>query len=219
MLSFQQQSPDALAHAVERWRATKSEPWLIAALSKAERADSSARALAAAAAAITSSSPAYEMAVYYRARLLTEQNQQQAARQLLDANLPRLEKGPLSSFNLLLAQRLAAAADFHQFLEYAPRTPIEYAYTGCDDCGTAPDIAEQSKPLPKRLDGDSAIIFNQRLPLSLLTEAATNQCCRPICAGTSPRRRGRARRFSATRTRGKQWKHRWPRPIPICAIT
>ncbi|MFZ0705337.1 MAG: hypothetical protein WAM71_07020 [Candidatus Korobacteraceae bacterium] len=173
VLSFQQQSPDALAHAVERWRATKSEPWLIAALSKAERADSSARALADAAAAITSSSPAYEMAVYYRARLLTEQNQQQAARQLLDANLPRLEKGPLSSFNLLLAQRLAAAADFHQFLEYAPRTPIEYAYTGCDDCGTAPDIAQQSKPLPKRLDGDSAIIFNQRLPLSLLTEAAT----------------------------------------------
>ena len=173
VLSFQMQTPDALAHAVERWRATKSEPWLMAALSMAKGTDSAAPALADAAAAIASSSPAYEMAVYYRARLLTEQNQPKAARQLLDANLPGFEKGPLSAFNLLLKQRFAVAADFHQFLEYAPRTPVEYGYTDCDDCGTPPDIAQQSKPLPKRLDGDSAVIFNQRLPLSLLTEAAT----------------------------------------------
>lgn len=173
VLSFQQQSPDALAHAVERWRTTKSEAWLIAALSMTNGKDSYSKALADAATAIPQPSPAYEMAVYERSRLLIELNRQQEARQLLDANLPRFEKGPLSALNLLLEQRFAVAADFHQFLEYAPRTPVEYAYTGCEDCGSPPDIDKQPRPLPRRLDVDSAKIFNQRLPLSLLTKAAT----------------------------------------------
>lgn len=173
VLSFQQQSPDALAHAEERWQATKSEAWLVAALSKAKGTDKAAPALESAAAEVRSNSPAYELAVYHRARLLGEQNKPQAARQLLDANLPQFEKGPLSSFNLLLGQRLVVATDFHQFLQYAPRTPVEYAYSGCDDCGTPPEFSRQSKPLAKRLESDSAKTFNQLLPLSLLTEAAT----------------------------------------------
>lgn len=173
VLSFQQQSSDGLGHAVERWRATKSEAWLMAALSMTNGKDSSAKALADAAAAIPQTSPAYEMAVYERSRLLVEWDRQQEARQLLDANLPRFEKRSLSALNLLLEQRFAVAADFHQLLEYAPRTPVDYAYTDCEDCGEPPDIAKTARPLPKRLDGDSAKIFNQRLPLSLLTEAST----------------------------------------------
>ena len=175
VLTFEQQSSEALAHALERWHATKSTAWLMAALSKTQ--GTNAKALAAAAAAIPQSSPAYEMAIYQRARLLIEQSKQQDARQLLDANLPRFEKGPLSAFNLLLAQRFAVAADFHQFLQYAPRTPVEYVAYDYLDCPGCPETSYpqdvDAKPLPKLLDADSVTIFNQRLPLSLLTEAAT----------------------------------------------
>ena len=175
VLTFEQQSPEALAHALERWHATKSTAWLMAALSKTQ--GTNAKALADAAAAIPQSSPAYEMAIYQRARLLIEQSKQQDARQLLDANLPRFEKGPLSAFNLLLAQRFAVAADFHQFLQYAPRTPVEYVAYDYLDCPGCPETSYpqdvDAKPLPKLLDADSVTIFNQRLPLSLLTEAAT----------------------------------------------
>ena len=175
MLTFQQQSPDTVTHAVERWRATKSEAWLMAALSAAKAADPTSKTLSDAAAALPQSSPAYELAVYQRARLLIEQNQAESARQLLDANLPRFEKSSLSAYNLLLAQRFAVAADFHQFLEYAPRTPVEYfSSIDCeDDCAETADAQAEAKPLPKRLDGDSALMFNQRLPLSMLAEAAT----------------------------------------------
>ncbi len=173
VLSFQQQSPDALAHAVERWRTTKSEAWLMAALSMTNGKESYAKAFADAAAAIPQASPAYEMAVYERARLLVEWDRQQDARPLLDANLPRFEKGPLSALNLLLEQRFAVAADFHQLLLYAGRTPVEYAHMDCGDCGSPPDIDKQPRRLPKRLDSGASQIFNQRLPLSLLTKAVT----------------------------------------------
>jgi len=150
----------------------------MAAMSMAKGTGTNSKALAEAAGAVPQSSPAYEMAVYQRARLLIEQNQQQAARHLLDVNLPGFEKGPLSAFNLLLKQRFAVAADFRQFLQYAPRSPVEYVEYDYLDCGD--DCTEGSygqdvnaKPLPKLLDGDSAVIFSQRLPLSLLTEAAT----------------------------------------------
>ena len=173
VLTFQQPGTNAMNHPVERWRATKSEAWLIAALSMTQAGDANAPALADAAAAVAPNSPAYEMAVYYRARLLTAQNKPDAARQLLDANLSRFEEGSLSSFNLLLGERLAVAADFHQFLEFAPRTPVEYSYMDCDDCSAPATGTGPAKPLPKRLEGDSSRIFNQRLPLSMLTEAVT----------------------------------------------
>ena len=150
----------------------------MAAMSMAKGAETNSKALADAAGAVPQSSPAYEMAVYERARLQIEQNQQQTARHLLDVNLPRFENGPLSGFNLLLKQRFAVASDFRQFLQYAPRTPVEYVDNDDGDCGD--DCTESSygqdvnaKPLPKLLDGDSAGIFSQGLPLSLLAEAAT----------------------------------------------
>ena len=161
-------SPELLAHAVQRWRTTKSTPWLIAALSHVPASDPNASALADAAAALAPSSPAYEMAVYHRARLLIEEKKQQAARQLLDANLSRFEEVPVSGLNLLLAQRFALATDYHQFLEFAPRTPVELSW----DMDGGPDESA-SKPLPKRFDSDSVGIINQRLPLTMLTQAAT----------------------------------------------
>ena len=177
VLTFQQQNPEALDHAIQRWHATNSEAWLMAAISMAKGADSNSKALAEAAASVPQSSPAYEMAVYQRVRLLIEQKQQNGARQVLDANLPRFEKGPLSAFNLLLKQRFAVAADFGQFLQYAPRTPVEYVeydYLDCGDDCTEGSYAQNvnAAPLPKILDGDSSPIFNERLPLSLLTQAA-----------------------------------------------
>ena len=158
-------------HAFDRWQATKSEAWLMAALSAARAGDPGVAQLTGAAATIASSSPAYEMAVYHRTRLLMEQGNQPAARELLDANFKRFEGGPLSSFNLLLAQRFALATDFHQFLQYAPRMPVGLAWDmGMDD--ETDETENFSKPLAKRFDEDSAGVINQRLPLTMLTQAA-----------------------------------------------
>jgi hypothetical protein len=172
VLTFSGTMPDSLAHSVERWRATKSQAWLMAALTEVPSKDSNASALADAAAAIAPTSPAYEMAVFHRARLLTERGDKDAARRLLDADLKRYEGGPLSSLNLLRGQRFALATDFHQFLEYAPRTPVELAW----DMGEPESENSgqpQNVPLPKRFDTDSVGIINQRLPLTMLTQAST----------------------------------------------
>jgi hypothetical protein len=161
------------SHAFDRWQATKSEAWLLAALNIAQAVDANAAQLERAAAEIAPSSPAYETAVFYRTRLLMEQGNQPAARELLDANLKRFEGGPLSSLNLLLAQRFALATDFHQFLQYAPRVPVGMTWES--DVGYPPETGDnaQTKPLAKRFDGDSVVVINQRLPLTMLAQAAT----------------------------------------------
>jgi len=173
VMTFSNPTADSLTHSVERWRATKSEAWLMAALTQARAKDASASALIDAAAAVAPSSPAYEMAVFHRTRLLMEQGLRDAARQLLDANLKRFESGPLSSLNLLLAQRFALATDYHQFLEFAPRTPGGLAWDTGGDLEPDDRGKPEAGPLPKRFDVDSVGTINQRLPLTMLTQAAT----------------------------------------------
>ena len=173
VMTFSNPTPESLTHSVERWRATKSEAWLMAALTQARAKDAGASALVDAAAAVAPSSPAYEMAVFHRTRLLMEQGQQDAARQLLDANLKRLESGPLSSLNLLLAQRFALATDYHQFLDFAPRTPVGLAWDTGGELESDDNGKPEGGPLPKRFDADSVGTINQRLPLTMLTQAAT----------------------------------------------
>ena len=172
VMTFSGQSSET-QHAFNHWRATKSEAWLMAALTQAKAKDASASTLIDAAAEVAPSSPAYEMAVFHRTRLLTEQGQQDAARQLLDANLKRFESGPLSSLNLLLAQRFALATDYHQFLAFAPRTPVGLAWDTGGELESDDNGKPEGGPLPKRFDADSVGTINQRLPLTILTQAAT----------------------------------------------
>lgn len=167
-------------HPFERWQATKSDAWLLTALMYADYKDATVPELERAAAAIAPSSPVYEMAVYHRVRLLIDlglinKSSCNAARQLLDANLKRFESGPLSSYNMLLAKRFELASNFHQFLEFAPRTPVELAWDMGGQEELAPEGKTQPTPLPKLFNADSTRIINARLPLALLTQAANGK--------------------------------------------
>jgi len=173
VLTFSRQTPDSLLHAVERWRSTKSEAWLVAALSLVRAKDGSAAELEQAAEAVATSSPAYEMAIFHRTRLLIEGSDKKAARQLLDANLKRFEKGPLSSYNLLLGERFELATDLPEFLQFAPRTPVELAYYTGDEL-EGEDVGKPETELPRLFSADSTRIMNARFPLTLLTRAATS---------------------------------------------
>jgi hypothetical protein len=141
-----------------------------------------------AAAAVEKDSPAYETTLYHRIRLLLEAGKTEQARKLLDENTPLITNASPSNRNAFLAQRFAVAVSFQEFLKFAPRTPVEiidkigkYDYS-CSDgsCySTGMHAGGPNIPTPQRLELDSAGIFNQSLPLSMLVKAANGKILPP----------------------------------------
>lgn len=178
VLTFQLGGALTNQYRFERWQVTKSTPWLLSALVSMHAGDPHAAEMERAAATIGADSPAYDTALYHRVRLLQEADKNEQARKLLDANWARIEKDSPSDRNAFLAQRFAVATSFQEFLRFAPRTPVvlednigKYSYTCMNGSCTAfkgPVI----QPPPPRLELDSVKIFNQRLPLSMLVQAA-----------------------------------------------
>jgi hypothetical protein len=141
--------------------------------------DAHAAEVVRAAESIGPDSPAYDTALYHRVRLLEAQHQPAQARQLLDANWHHIEKQVPSDRNAFLAQRFAVAQNFAEFLQFAPRTPLELSdHVGthsyyCFQGACNGDVANMTlKPPPQRLELDSVNVFNQDLPLSMLVQAA-----------------------------------------------
>jgi hypothetical protein len=177
VLTFQMDGALSVSYRLQRWQATKSLPWLISALAVMRVGDPHVDEVARAAEAIGPESPAYDTALYNRVRLLLAENKNGQARKLLDTNMGRIEKEPPSDQNAFLAQRFSVAVNFEEFQRFAPRTPVElydnigkrsyYCMDGSCSIGNGPSI-----PPPPRLQLDSVNIFNQRLPLTMLVQAA-----------------------------------------------
>ena len=151
-------------HALDKWRATRSLPWLVAALTYADKPEPD---LMAAAAQVADSSPAFPTVAFHRLRLMPPDE----ARPLLDAVLSR--KMPAPERNLFLAERMRMARNWDELLRDAPRAIAATTYTGDERSYDA--IAK-----PERgFDEDAAQILNSQAPLALLRLAARSSSLPP----------------------------------------
>lgn len=173
-------------HALERWHATHSAAWLVAALSfsQSDRID---RGLLAASSEISSASPAYVTVAYHRARLLRGSGDVVAARRVLDAALRRRNALPLSALNLLLDQRMELVTTQTEFFGLLARKPFmdgplwELA-NGYDEDSLCSDpacyqqfYAPDKKHLLPEFDLAAARALNTRVPLSVLAAASVSE--------------------------------------------
>jgi hypothetical protein len=180
--AFQSDDKASYEHALGKWRKTESRAWLIAALSKAEGAGADSTSLIEAADRIAPNSPAYATASFNAVRLLLESGDRAGARSRLDTILTQSQSMlPPSALNQFLHQRMLLATTLEEFLKYAQRRPSAFSWD--DDGREIPidtkDVKEDSelKQLAglALIDEDSARVMNDRLPLSLLQEAATGR--------------------------------------------
>lgn len=174
---IQSDSSDAMEHAIERWRATRSMPWLIASLTRLESSDKRAPELIAEALKVEPDSPAFASARFHAVRMLIETGKADEARRLLDQLLPGNDAGlDESARNLFLSQRLNVATNLSEFLASAPRLPAALSWD--DDGREIPtedsEISPETKVMQVRkyFDVDASTAFNIHLPLSVLKEAA-----------------------------------------------
>ena len=164
-------------HPVQRWRETKSLPWLIAALTRLHGGDAAAAELLRAADQVKPDSPAYATVAFHAIRVLEESRQAEAARRRLDAILASRGQYPVSAVNLFLAERTRAAESWAAFLKYAPRVP---AGSGYDYDGESADNLSSDPQLKafaggrKILDADASTILNEQVPLARWKEAASD---------------------------------------------
>ena len=137
------------AGAVENRRTRHTLPWLVAALQASNPGDAVVPELLAAAREVKSDSPAYINVNYHRVRLLPPNDARALADRLLAGNMPA------SARNQFRAERMRLARSFEEFLRYAPRRTV---------AGAQRDL----------LDGDSATILDNDIPLAMLRQASTS---------------------------------------------
>jgi hypothetical protein len=152
VLTFQKGDETAASHALDRWRSSGSQAWLVVALSHARPDGAQRHELLKAASAIDPASPAYPTIAFHRARLLLLSGRAADARAVLDT-LQRSHLPP-SAMNLVKAARLATARTFDEYLGDAVRSPLD---------------AGDAQP---RLDRDVVDAINQRFPLTLIGRVA-----------------------------------------------
>ena len=174
VLTFQNQTPDSLEHSIERWEKTRSQAWLIAAISKIPAGHPKHQIVQAEADKLHSTEPGYQTAIYHSLRLLIDSGEQDVARKrldilLADANL----KLTNSARNLLLGLRLQLSNSLDEFLLYSQRTPATVGYGYDENDMDMDEELKQEYAGQKMLDDDAVKILNGCLPHSILVEIAS----------------------------------------------
>lgn len=163
-------------HALARWQATQSMPWLIAALTYTKGKGPKATELIAEAAKVKNTSAAFPSARFHAIRLLIEQGKNSEAHKLLDQSL-NAERAHFdeSSLNLLTGRRMLLAQSLPEFLTDAARVPAALSWN--DDGREIPTednwLGEERKSQMGKpfFDLDAGHAFNAQMPLSVLKEA------------------------------------------------
>jgi hypothetical protein len=176
VITFEAASAEAVTHSLQRWEQKKALPWLVTAIAKSDgqRADE----LLSAAAGVDHSSPAFPSLAFHSVRLLIARGRSDEARVMLDKTLAkdRAQLTP-SALNLLLGQRMMLAANLDEFLRSAQRRPA--GLSDDNDGREIPDDESQTRETTKGAElffaTDSAAIFNQVMPVSILSDSARSK--------------------------------------------
>jgi hypothetical protein len=179
IVTFQSDKTEALDHSLAQWQSTSSIPWLVAALSKIDALHPKATTLQQAAAKIPASSQAFSSASFHSIRLDIAAGRSAEARAKLDDMLQKHRAGlNVSSLNLFQQQRMIVSTSLDDFLTFAQQLPAGFSWNedGREIPADAAEIGDESKSLTGKalFDSGAAGILNRRVPLSLLSVAASN---------------------------------------------
>ena len=181
--------PQNAADALAMWQQTHAPQWLVAALTSAEPGAQENAGLIAVAREIQSSSPAYASVTYQRLRLAAASpapaghtpapNLPSFAE--LSSLMPQIAKSqPISTINQFANLQVSLAPTFNDFLADA-------TFRGANSSDFVVDPGMQNSgpnkpatlcgvpimaPTTRHLNDQTALIFNQRLPLRMLEQAA-----------------------------------------------
>ena len=143
LFTYQLQDANAFNYALERWRESRTDLWLMTVLTKAKGSSQVAKELLEEAEKIDRNAPAFPTIAYNAARIYVEQGKRTEARKLIDEVLNSTLDLPVSTRNLFLAMRMPLAETLDEFLKYAQRKPFGFDFGGVS--GTIEEIVARQK--------------------------------------------------------------------------
>ena len=142
LFSYQMQGAEAFLYALDKYKQTHSDLWLMTAISKAEKSSAQLPFLLEAAANANHSSAAYTTIAFHRARVLLTTGKTAEARKVVDEMLDSGDALTIASRNSFMSLRLNMAQTLEDFLKYSLKKPFAFDFDG--DVGTIDEfIAEQ----------------------------------------------------------------------------
>ncbi|MCE5243078.1 MAG: hypothetical protein LLF99_07765 [Desulfobacteraceae bacterium] len=187
IFTFQNDGREMLDHALERYRTTKSLPWLLAAIARIRPEDPVFPAVLESARKVPADSPGYPSIGFHLARCLSLSGKTDEARSLADGLLSlSADRLPLSSRNLLMALRMRLARNLDEFLRFAQRIPVRFSFAGDHpfariETAAGPGESGENDRLRKLMQGvplfdiDAALAFNGMFPLQILAKTARSE--------------------------------------------
>jgi hypothetical protein len=180
IITFEDSSKEAAAHAVQRAEQTNSLPWLLAAISKANAKSGAVfpNSLLNKVAGVAVDSPGFATVVYHRARLLIESGRAAEARSLLDKILASDRQHlDASAANSLMAQRMMLAENLEQFLQFAQMKPAGFSddNDGREIPAEENELTEVTKGSKLFFDIDTANIINKVMPVNVIKDAGRSR--------------------------------------------
>jgi hypothetical protein len=156
------------SHALERWRATHTQAWLLASIATTSPEDQAVPELLEAARNLDPVAAAFPTIAFHRARLLLLRGSTDEARAVLDDALhtPRLSSSAVNQFR---SARIQTARSLDEFLRDAARTPVANWIDG--DVGF---VVTGHPREPASYDRDAIGVINERLPLSVMRRISLN---------------------------------------------
>ena len=184
IITFQSNSDEARQHAVNKWQATRSNPWLYLALAKLKGTNAASSAAIQAAAKINQDSPFFAALNYHSARLLREKGDIAGARAVMEKLLAVQQNVSLSTLNLIRDEQMRLAQTLPQFTAQMVRQPVRLNYGDMDygedndgcyyaDCNLVfYGTAKPSKhtPLAIQFDYTTGLLLNTRIPTVALVD-------------------------------------------------
>jgi hypothetical protein len=170
------QSADGFQHAFEKLKETGKMEWLVAAITKGDRKSPQTTEILSEADKVQPNSAAFATVSFHQIRLLLESGKRTEAKRKLDEVITNnFNDLPLSTQNEFVAQRMALSENLDDFLKFAQRKPVIFTYDDTDrEEGTSVKTDQYLGAWEKRtmFDEDSAVVFNEKMPLSVLRQAA-----------------------------------------------
>ncbi len=176
---FTYQSVDGFAHAYDKWKETRQQSWFVNAISHAGKTAAQKSELLSEAAKTPKNSAGYATVRYHQIRLLLGDDKRAEAKKLLDETMAdNFQNYPVSTQNKFLAQRMILAENLSEFLKFAQRKAATFVWS--DDGNEGGDDLKDDKDLQpwanrQMFDEDSVAFFNEKMPLSILREAAMSE--------------------------------------------
>jgi len=163
LFTYQIDDDESYKHALEMFRGSRSDLWLMTAIAKAKTSSSGVAELIEAAERMSSSSPAYPTVAYHLASLYIARGEKEKARIHLDRILSSTDNLPISTVNHFMELRQKINSSMDEYLRYSLRKPFAFDYGFGNSSSIDDIIAEQKTYYNAEYDGDDRDAFNNRI--------------------------------------------------------